>query len=325
MTLAIHLGTAASEPGKITRGHVVLGHYPDAPMTSAAMIATGTKDGPTLWVQAGVHGPEVVGQLAIARFLKRLDLARLSGRIVCLMVANPLGFRGYNRLTPQDGMNLNRVFPGNPAGTVSEQLAHRVLDLALATGDAMLDLHSGGDLTITPFYVIWHKGAGAASERSQELSRCVGSRLQWGSDESWLDGSAFCNFTRRGKPALIVESGGGARVWPEDLANLEGAIEGMCQAMGMLPGEPPAATDIRYGGNAVHLKTRVGGFWHPHVAPGDDVVEGQPLGTVVDIFGDEIETTTCLFPRGWIGSIKRPFMPIYSGDQIIELVESVAG
>jgi predicted deacylase len=321
----MNLGTARPEKGAITRGHVELGHYPDAPLTSAVMIATGMRDGPTLWVQAGIHGPEVVGQLAIARFLKRLDLTALSGRIVCLMVANPLGFRGYNRLTPQDGMNLNRVFPGKSDGTVSEQLAFRVLELALAHGDVMLDLHSGGDLTITPFYVIWHKGAGEASARSKELSRCVGSRLQWGSDESWLDGAAFSNFTRRGKPALIVESGGGARVRPEDLLNLEGAIEGMCRALKMLPGEPPGAKDIRYGGNAIHIKTRVGGFWHPHVEPGEDVVLGQPLGTVVDIFGDTIETAPCSFPRGWIGSIKRPYMPIYSGDQIIELVETVAG
>lgn len=319
------LGTARSENGRITRGHVELGAYPDGPMTSPVIIATGMRDGPTLWVQAGIHGPEVVGQLAIARFLKRLDLSALKGRIVCLLVANPLGFRGYNRLTPQDGMNLNRVFPGNPAGTTSEQLAHRVLELALDVGDVMLDLHSGGDLTITPFYVIWHKGAGIASTRSQVLSRNVGSRLQWGSDETWLDGSAFANFTKRGKPALIVESGGGARVREEDLVNLEGAILGVCQAMEMMPGAPPNATDIRYGGNAVHLKTRSGGFWHALVEPGEDVVRDQKLGQMVDIWGDIVETTTCMFDYGWIGSIKRPFMPIYSGDQIIELVERADG
>ena len=82
---------------------------------------------------------------------------------------------------------------------------------------------------------------------------------------------------------------------------------------------------MRYGGNAVHLKSKVGGFWHPLVQPGEDVVHGQALGHLVDIFGDTIETTICSFEHGWIGSIRRPFMPIYSGDQIIELVESVGG
>ena len=318
------LGTARSERGKVTRGHVELGHYPDAALTSAVMVATGLKDGPTLWVQAGIHGPEVVGQLAIVRFLQELDLSLLRGRIACLMVANPLGFRAYSRLTPQDGMNLNRIFPGSPGGTVSEQLAHRLLTLALATGDVMLDLHSGGDLTITPFYVIYRKGMAAASERSACFSRAVGSRLQWGSDEAWLDGAAFTNFTRAGKPAVIVESGGGARVREEDLDNLQTALSGLCRAMEMLPGSPPEVTDVRYGGNAVHLKAKLGGFWEPLVAPGEDVLKGQKLGRTVNIFGDTVETTLCCFERAWIGSIRRPFIPIYGGDQVIELVEASA-
>ena len=319
------LGTARSERGAVTRGHVVLGDYPDGPVTSAAMVATGATDGPTLWVQAGVHGPEVVGQLAIARFLKGLDLGALKGRVVCLMVANPLGFRGGNRLTPQDGLNLNRVFPGKPDGTVTEQLAHRLLDLATATGDVVLDLHSGGDLTITPFYVIYPKDGSAASGRAGSLIRGVGSRFQWGSDEDWMDGSFITNAVRRGTPALIVESGGGARVWDEDLANMQTALTGLCQGMGMVPGEPPGAADIRYGGNAVHLKSAAGGFWHPLVQPGDDVMEGQALGHVVDIWGDVAATTHCSYERGWIGSIRRPFMAIYAGDQVIELVETVTG
>lgn len=317
------LGTTRPEAGAITRGHVELGSYPDGPITSAVMVATGRHDGPTLWVQAGVHGPEVVGQLSIARFLRSLDLGALRGRIVCLMVANPLGFRGYNRLTPQDGMNLNRVFPGKPDGTVSEQLAHRVLELAIQTGDVLMDLHSGGDLTITPFYVIYPKGPEAASARAASLSRDVGSRFQWGSDEDWMNGSFITNAVRQGKPALIVESGGGARVWDEDLRNMQTALDGLCRGMEMLPGDVPAVSDIRYGGNAVHLKSGAGGFWHPLVAPGDDVVAGQELGHVLDIWGDVSHRVHCGYARGWIGSIRRPFMPIYAGDQVIELVESV--
>jgi predicted deacylase len=319
------LGTAHSEPGAITRGHVELGSYPDAPILSAAMVATGRHDGPTLWVQAGVHGPEVVGQLAIARFLRGLDLDALRGRIVCLMVANPLGFRGYNRLTPQDGMNLNRVFPGKPDGTVSEQLAHRVLELALSTGDVLLDLHSGGDLTITPFYVIYPKGPEAAAAQAAALSRGVGSRFQWGSDEDWMNGSFITNAVRQGKPALIVESGGGARVWDEDLGNMQTALEGLCRGMGLLPGDAPTARDIRYGGNAVHLKSGAGGFWHPLVAPGNDVVAGQELGHIINIWGDVTHRVQCAYTQGWVGSIRRPFMPVYAGDQVIELVESVGG
>ena len=61
------------------------------------------------------------------------------------------------------------------------------------------------------------------------------------------------------------------------------------------------------------------------VQPGDDAARDQTLGHVVDIFGDTVDTVRCSFPQAWIGSIRRPFMPIYAGDQVIELVERVSG
>ena len=41
--------------------------------------------------------------------------------------------------------------------------------------------------------------------------------------------------------------------------------------------------------------------------------------------GSMVETTTCVFDRGWIGSIKRPFVPINARDQIVEPVERAQG
>jgi predicted deacylase len=318
----MQIGTATAAPGRLVTGRVDLAEYPDGPVSSPVMIAQGRKEGPVLWVQCLVHGPEVVGPLSLARFLRGLDLAQLSGTIVGLMVGNPLGMRAQNRLTPQDGANLNRVFPGKPDGAVSEQLAHRLLDLASRHGDVLLDLHSGGDLTITAFYTIYPAFGSPASRESQRLAASVGSRYQWGSNEGWLKGALFSNFVKRaGKPAIIVESGGGARVTDQDLANFALALSGITRALGMLPGDPPTATDIRYGGSAIHIKSTRGGIWHNAVAPGDDVTEGQTLGTVVNFVGETVETVACPMPRAWIGSIRRPFMPIYSGDQVIELVE----
>ena len=67
----------------------------------------------------------------------------------------------------------------------------------------------------------------------------------------WLKGALFSNFTRRQeKPAIIVETGGGGRVTEQDLANYQTALGGLTRALGMLPGAPPTAQDIRGGGNA---------------------------------------------------------------------------
>jgi hypothetical protein len=318
----MRIGTATAKKGTLVCGRVPLADYPDLPVESPVMIAAGAKDGPTLWVQCLVHGPEVVGPLSLSRFLRGLDLRQLAGRIVGIMVGNPLGMRAQNRLTPQDGANINRVFPGKPDGAVSEQLAHNLFTLACRNGDVLLDLHSGGDLTITAFYTIYPKGDSAAARESQRLSASVGSRYQWGSDEGWLKGALFSNFVRRAdKPGIIVESGGGARVTEVDLANFAIALGGITRALGMLPGRPPKVRDIRYGGGAIHVKSRRGGIWHAVVSPGDDMVKGQIMGQVVDFTGAIVETVNCPMERAWVGSIRRPYMPIYSGDQVIECVE----
>lgn len=324
----MRFGTAEAEPGELAKGHIELGHYPDGPLVSPVMLAHGARPGPRLLVQCLIHGGENVGPIATARFLRAIDRTALKGSVAALLVANPLGARTHSRLTPQDGMNLNRVFPGNPGGTVSEQLADRLLAIAGAEGgDAVLDLHSGGELTITAHYVIYDaKGTGAAEREAKRLSACVASRYQWGASEDWLDGAYFTNVTRRhGKPALIVESGGGARVTDEDLDRFALSLTGLTRALGMLPGDVPAVEDIRYGGNAVHVKCRRGGYWRPLIAPGDDMVGGQPMGEMVDFHGEVVETVACPLPRAWVGSIKRAWMPLFNGEQVVEAVERLDG
>ena len=91
----------------------------------------GTAPGKTLAVTAGVHGCEYVGVQALRRLAAELDPAELSGNVIFLPLANPTGFyAGAKQVVPEDGDNLNRAFPGDPAGTLSARLAH-ALEAAL--------------------------------------------------------------------------------------------------------------------------------------------------------------------------------------------------
>jgi predicted deacylase len=317
-------GTAEAAPATLATGTIHLIDDPLGPVTSPVMLARGATPGPRLLVTCLIHGGENVGPIALARFLREIDLRALRGSIAGLMCANPLGQRQHSRLTPQDGMNLNRIFPGNLNGAVTEQIAARLMEIARAEGgDAVLDLHSGGELTITAFYVIHDaKGDGDVEREGARLAANVGSRYQWGSREAWLDGGFFTNVSRRLRiPSIIVESGGGARVCDEDLANFRTALHGITRAMKMLPGDPPVAADIRRGGNAVHVKCTRGGYWNPAVAPGDDMTGGQIMGEMLSMTGEVLETIHCPIASAWVGSIRRPWMPLYAGDQVVEVVE----
>ena len=320
----MRFGTAEAAPGELAKGVIELGSDPILPLLSPVLLARGARPGPRLYMQCLIHGGENVGPIAAARFLRGIDLAALKGSIAVLLCANPLGQRQHSRLVPQDGTNLNRIFPGKPDGSVGEQMVHRLLALAGEHGgDCVLDLHSGGELTITAFYVIHDaKGDGPAERASRDIAGKLGSRYQWGASEDWMDGTYLAHVSRRHrKPVVIIESGGGARVREEDLANFATALAGATRALGMLPGEPPSATDIRRGGNAVHVKCSAGGYWKCHVEPGQDMVGGQVMGEMLDMYGEVVETIRCPTPQAWVGSIRRPWMPLYAGDQVVEVVE----
>ena len=93
--------------------------------------------GKTLVVTAGVHGCEYVGVQALRRLAAELDPAELSGNVIFLPLANPTGFyAGAKRVVPEDGVNLNRAFPGDPAGTLSVRPVSYT-HLELAAGELM--------------------------------------------------------------------------------------------------------------------------------------------------------------------------------------------
>ena len=48
------------------------------------------------------------------------------------------------RLTPIDGKDLNRCFPGDPRGTFAEMLAHFIDSEILPHIDVSVDLHTAG-------------------------------------------------------------------------------------------------------------------------------------------------------------------------------------
>lgn len=319
----LRVGTAKAVPGEVVRGELRLGDYPDAPITSPVMIAAGRSEGPVLWVQGCVHGTEVGGPLGMVKFVSSLDLAAVSGAIVCVMLANPNAFRSYSRSTPFDGENLNRVFPGGRNAGHSHQVADILVRTARRVAGAALDLHSGGDRSLVPYYALFRDDGSDTARESARLARAAGSPDIWGSKDAWLNGAMFTHMTSIGIPALIVETGGGAQVPEEHIDQYVTAIRGVAQAMGIVPGTPPSHRNYRHMDVADLVYTRTGGLFLPAVQPGQVVRKGQELGRVVNLYGDVVETVTSPLGPGWIGSIRRRYMPVYSGDIVSEVMNVV--
>ena len=126
---------------------------PDAPSLNALCLC-GAAPGKTLVVTAGVHGCEYVGIQALRRLAADLDPARLSGNVILLPLANPSAFyAGAKQVVPEDGINLNRAFPGNAKGSLSARLAAALENALYPVADFLADLHGG---IITKCFTRWY-------------------------------------------------------------------------------------------------------------------------------------------------------------------------
>ena len=108
------------------------------------LVARGRRPGPTLVVSANVHGDEYEGVRAILEIFEWLDPEAMSGDLLAVPVVNVPAFWSGTRTSPLDDANLARVFPGDPDGTPSQQIAWHFAHSVIARADFYLDLHSGG-------------------------------------------------------------------------------------------------------------------------------------------------------------------------------------
>ncbi len=111
-------------------------------MIPITTVARGT--GPTVLVLGGNHGDEYQGQIAIMKLARSLQPEHVHGRIILIPSLNFPAARAATRLSPLDGMNLNRAFPGEAEGPVTSQIAHYLSQVLFPMSDVVIDIHSGG-------------------------------------------------------------------------------------------------------------------------------------------------------------------------------------
>jgi ectoine utilization protein EutE len=111
-------------------------------MIPITVIARGK--GPTVLVIGGNHGDEYQGQIAAMKLARQLTPDSVTGRLILIPSLNFPAARAAARLSPLDGMNMNRAFPGEAEGPVTSQIAHYLRTVLFPLSDVVIDIHSGG-------------------------------------------------------------------------------------------------------------------------------------------------------------------------------------
>jgi uncharacterized protein len=251
---------------------------------------TGAVDGPRLTVVAGVHGCEYAPMAAVRRWTKALAGRELRGSVRAVPVLNLPAFRARTPfLVPDDGKNLNRCFPGNPDGTLADRLAHAAFTQLIRGSDALIDVHAGDMVEALEPFALYD--AGPAEARALELATAYGLgyviRQEPGPDRA-VGGTTSTAAAEIGIPAIIAEAGGCGLV---EAAAVAAHVHGLDQVLAVLGMTGPPATLAAapvHLGRFLWLRSVSEGWWEPTVRPGEQVNEGQMLGTVSSLDGAQV-------------------------------------
>ncbi len=278
-----------SGPGKRTEWLEVASRPDGGDWRLPFLRVMGKADGPALLVIAGVHGDEYEGVEAIPLIFQTVQPEALRGRLLMVPLCNPPAYETITRSSPLDGLNLARVFPGDPDGSVSQRIAHAITGKLMKAADLLIDLHSGGLTYDIPTLVGYSHGSDDLDRRSLSAARAFGAPVLWGHPPPVPPGRSISAAVDLGVPWLYTEAPGGGTVRPEDVALYRDGVLRVMQSLGMLAGDPkaqPVTHHLIGSGNLDQvISAPVAGYYRPEVRLLEEVRAGQRLGAILDLFG----------------------------------------
>ncbi|MCZ4312797.1 succinylglutamate desuccinylase/aspartoacylase family protein [Comamonadaceae bacterium G21597-S1] len=280
VTPTIDLSTDGRQVGdlrvKWSDNAVPLGYHP-VPIISLKRGA-----GPVVLLFGGTHGDEFEGPAALMRLVADLDLDTITGQVIIVPALNAPALQDASRVSPIDGVNLNRAFPGNPQGSITEQIAHYVETVLLPMADAAVDLHSGGKASVfAPCCLPTRTADAGLAERNLALARVFGLPLIWVlgglNDQRSLNAAA----ERAGVPMFAAELGGGGGVDPAVTDATEAGLYRLLRHVGVLPGTVQAGAAPRMvtlvsAEHSLHAQSE--GIFDRRVCAGQAVKAGELAG-----------------------------------------------
>jgi predicted deacylase len=252
---------------------------------------TGAQDGPLLTVISGVHGCEYASMSGVRRWTQALESRDIRGRVRAVPVLNLQAF--VHRTTfvvPDDGKNLNRCFPGDPAGTLADRLAYDAFNQLISGSDAYVDAHCGDMVEALQPFALYETGP--AEEAAANLAAAY--RLPYvirqapGPDKA-VSGTSSGAAAAAGIPAITAEAGGCGLVEEHAVALHVAGLNGVLASLGMTDDSAESAGPAQQQlSRFLWLRCRDAGWWEPAVAAGDVVTEGKVLGTVSTLDGSQL-------------------------------------
>ena len=282
MTREINICGLNAKSGEKIQGFVnILDSDTKMPVT----IINGVKEGKTVLFTAGIHGAEYPCIKTAIELSKEINPFNVSGTIIIIHPVNTQGFIGRNAaIMPEDNKNINRVFPGNENGTISDKIAHVLTTKFQKISDFYVDMH-GGDLHESLYSYVYYPGIGEDDviRKSKAIAEKV--KVDYMVKSSAITG-AYNSAAILGTPSILIERGGCGVCKKEDVEAYKKDIYNILKSLHVLDNieeeikTPLEIKEVKY------IDSEYDGCLEMHVKSGEKIKKGQKLYEITDFFGN---------------------------------------
>jgi len=290
LLLSLTVGGVTARPGEKVSGWIDISG-PDAATKIPVSVVHGMNPGPVLALIAGTHGSEYTSIIALGQLLPKLDPSRMKGSVILVHMASPTMFYGRRVYYGLDSKNPNRMFPGDPNGTVSERTAHAITTEVMDKATHVVDMHCGdGNESLRPYAYWMPIGDEKVDNAAREML------LAFGLDHIVIDRTRpkdpkktlYTSTTAmvRGKPAITVESGGMGLTDNESVAAQEAGALSLINYLGIMDAPSVRVTNPVWYEKTEVLRAPVTGVWRPVVDKMHSVAKDALIGRILDPFGN---------------------------------------
>ena len=257
------------------------------------IVCKGKNGGPRLLITGGVHGDEFEPMVAIRNLSIQLKQEAFTGTVTLVPVVNENAFQCGSR-TAEDGLDLARVCPGDPQGSVTERTAHELAKL-ICDSDYYIDLHTGGTkLSVYPLAGYMMHGNQNVRDRQHAMALAFNLPLVWGTDGT-LNGRSLSVARDADIPAIYVEYHGAAVCAPSGVRAMADGCLNVMASLNMLDRSTPPSRvvhdiqDVRPNSGFIQRShpAPCSGFFETSISLGDHLEAGETMGWIVDPLGEQ--------------------------------------
>lgn len=285
----------------------------------------GARPGKTVAILSGARGTEYASIIAAQGVIRRIDPARLSGRVIVVPLINRASFERMRVHTnPVDEKSMNGNYPGKAAGTQTERVLDAIAREVIARADVVIDLHNGDiDENLRP-YSYWTRTGNPAQDsvalalcEAMGLDHIIVRNVDVTNPASIRSASGYS--LSLGKVAIVAEAGRWARTDTEDIHALENGILAVVGRLGMLPQAPLQPTIFTWLGEDARVRAESDVMWTASVDRGAQLTTGQVIGYTSDYWGRKIADVRS--PRTGVVTFIRSVPSAWSGSTLASIAE----